>query len=321
MKTAGDAYIDTELGAWKDYVTKANRIDAAYVYATSMINGNPSFDGAGYITSVANGSGNNSGYGPVAYGGGEESKGRWYNASENGLNDTLWSGWKWVSKQNGTLYSIDHCTIDIERDVAFSAKKQDKLSRGESIDVKEVLNSRKAPETATGAIQTLVNTNLLFTETSLFLATPKSFWGQLFSREKTYIKPGTITIEEGAKPTNFTEELAATAFAKNGYNVIRRKTANDSGFRGVQTSDFIVEQLGKVEVYTPETVSIKNITDTIASKKDQASIIAVYIDKNPVVGNNKSEIAARVFGKPEAKPIQQIIFIQGDDLFSYTRKP
>ena len=69
MKAAGDAFTNTELGAWKEYVNKANRIDAAYTYATSAIASNPNFDGVGYLANVID-NGNNSGYGPVAMGGG-----------------------------------------------------------------------------------------------------------------------------------------------------------------------------------------------------------------------------------------------------------
>ena len=56
MKTATDAYLDTEQTAWDNYFDIATALDAAYNYA---INSNPSFDGAGYISQVAGGQGNN----------------------------------------------------------------------------------------------------------------------------------------------------------------------------------------------------------------------------------------------------------------------
>ena len=78
-----------------------------------------------------------------------------------------------------------------------------------------------------------------------------------------------------------------------------------------------METLGKVELYSPETQSIDNIIRTLVKKKSQSNILAINLEIDSIAV--RQEIANRLFGRPEANSIKQLLFIVGDKVFSYTR--
>ena len=238
-------------------------------------------------------------------------------ASKNGINSTLGKAWKWVSRQNDTLYSIDNCTNDANRQTDLAKLKYDRLGKGENIDVSEVKKTlQDVPETVTGAMKAAVSVDLAFIETVMILPKKPTFFNKIGFGKTNTPKVGKVVIETGAKYGQM-ETNAANVFGKNGYDVTIRVTANDKGIKGVQTSDFIVETFGKVELYSPVTDDITNITREIVKKKGQANILAVTLKTDSIAV--RQEIVNRVFGKPEAKSITRLLFIVEDKVFSYTR--
>jgi hypothetical protein len=113
-----------------------------------------------------------------------------------------------------------------------------------------------------------------------------------------------VVIEEGARP-DANELRAAQGLADIGYTPTLRATANDMGTQGVRTADLTLQNGQRVDVYTPTTTSIRNISENIAKKKDQAPIVMV---QSSLPSSQLESIAARVFGKPNAQPIHTIIF-------------
>lgn len=114
-------------------------------------------------------------------------------------------------------------------------------------------------------------------------------------------KTGTITFEKGSTP-NANEVRAGTALLGLGYDVVIKKEIN---LNKVRTPDFWVDGIGKVDVYTPKTVSSKNIINAIEKKDSQASSVLLQIDLS---GKDMSNIASRIWGKPNVKNINTIFF-------------
>ncbi|WP_445179369.1 hemagglutinin repeat-containing protein [Pseudomonas sp. McL0111] len=123
-----------------------------------------------------------------------------------------------------------------------------------------------------------------------------------------YSTPGTVTTEPGAIP-DANEEQAGQELSRLGYDVTYRATASSKGIQNERTSDLMIDGVGSIDVYTPRTTSIKSITRTIEHKSSQAS--GVYI-QGDFSQDEMSEVAGRMWGKPNAQSIKTIFFQKPD---------
>ena len=101
---------------------------------------------------------------------------------------------------------------------------------------------------------------------------------------------------------NAMEERAAQSFADKGYNVTRRA---ESKVDGTKTSDLHVDGLGKVEVYSPQSLSPDSIVRKLEYKRHQASMFMVQSD---ITFTKMEQISRRIFGKPDCKHIIHLYF-------------
>jgi len=320
----------TVVPAWLDYVKKVDELDSLFIAAVAHA-GDANFNAG---TWFANG-GSQDDYLYVALrttgeGGNQNNNTEnlgdrvpwWLNANKNGINYIVYDKiGKWAVSWVPGLYSISNATTEAGLQSELQKSHIRKLASGENISAQGLTNAKKAPESITNAVENFAYIDLAFVETALFLPAPRTLWNKLTFSTPTTPKTGKITIEAGAT-IDQAEMLAAEVFSKNGFDVTKRVTASQQRIHGVQTSDFIVETFGKVELYSPRSVNftekeITNITREIVKKKGQANIVAVQLNTDSVA--IRQGIANRVFNKPEADSITRILFIIDDKIFSYTR--
>ncbi|WP_226501603.1 hemagglutinin repeat-containing protein [Pseudomonas sp. MWU16-30322] len=132
-----------------------------------------------------------------------------------------------------------------------------------------------------------------------------------------YSTPGTVTMEPGAIP-DANEEEAGQELSRLGYDVTYRATASSKGIQKERTSDLMVDGVGSIDVYTPRTTSIKSILRTIEHKSSQAS--GVYI-QGDFSNDDMSEVAGRMWGKPNAQSIKTLFFQKPDGTIVRYNRP
>jgi len=135
--------------------------------------------------------------------------------------------------------------------------------------------------------------------------------------KKVKEKPGETSFEGRRRPSS-KEIAAAQAFADLGYDVVYREASGNLGINGVPTADLDVVGLGTVEVYSPEaTTSTANVLRMISGKKRQSVLILVQRDLSR---DEMSAMAARLWGKLDAKTIQTLFFQSpGQPLLRFNR--
>jgi filamentous hemagglutinin len=133
--------------------------------------------------------------------------------------------------------------------------------------------------------------------------------GTVYSVEDSnYIKSGQISVEPGADPdTN--EVRAGRGLSNIGYDVIHKVTASSQGIQGQRTADLHVGGLGSIDVYTPRNTSVTSILRAIEKKSSQAGGVFVQVDLSE---SDMSSIAARMWGKTNARNIKTIFFQRSD---------
>lgn len=117
-------------------------------------------------------------------------------------------------------------------------------------------------------------------------------------------RKGDVDIESKAKPDE-NEKIAGKVFAEHGYDVKHLATASDKGIHGQRTADLEVKGIGRVDVYTPKSLTSKTISKSIEKKDGQAPSIVIQGDISNV---NMYSTVNRVWGKPGAKQIETIFF-------------
>lgn len=127
---------------------------------------------------------------------------------------------------------------------------------------------------------------------------------------------GSIVVEEGARPkTN--EILGAEGFSSYGYNVKHLQTNSNKGISGKRTADYEIEGLGYVDECTPKVMTSKSISRRIEEKEGQSSVVLVQGDASQEV---MAQVAQRVWGKPNVKHINTILFKGSDGkIYQYNR--
>lgn len=129
---------------------------------------------------------------------------------------------------------------------------------------------------------------------------------------------GNVSIEPGASPDP-NELRAGQGLAGLGYDVAHQPTASSQGISNVRTADLSVRGVGQVDVYTPESGTSTNaIIRAIEKKADQATGVFVQADLSSA---DMASIAARTWGKPNAKSIQTLFFQRQDGTIVRFNRP
>ncbi|MCD1125589.1 hemagglutinin repeat-containing protein, partial [Jinshanibacter sp. LJY008] len=126
----------------------------------------------------------------------------------------------------------------------------------------------------------------------------------IISKAENALSKGQVTYEFGAKP-NGNELRAGSTFSELGYDVTYKATASDKGISGVRTPDLWVNGIGKVDVYTPQTVSLGNIVKAIEKKDSQTTAVLTQIDLSL---QDMQSMSSRLWGKPSVKNINTVFF-------------
>ncbi|RDT47571.1 hypothetical protein DXF93_29395, partial [Escherichia coli] len=123
-------------------------------------------------------------------------------------------------------------------------------------------------------------------------------------KAETALVKGQVTYEFGAKP-NTNELRAGNTFSELGYDVTYKTTASDRGISDVRTPDLWVNNIGKVDVYTPQTKNLGNIVKAIEEKDSQTTAVLTQIDLSL---QDMQSMSSRLWGKPSVKNINTLFF-------------
>jgi len=119
---------------------------------------------------------------------------------------------------------------------------------------------------------------------------------------------GNVTFEKGVRP--YPKELrAGQVLADHGYNVQFLLPANEKGKEHEHTADTLVEGVGRVEFYKPETNDVDNIVRMLIRKRKQAPALLVQADFDDVT---IELISSRLRGNPAARGLGKL-FVQKSD--------
>lgn len=105
-----------------------------------------------------------------------------------------------------------------------------------------------------------------------------------------------------------------------GYDIHVSLETSKKGISGLPTAEFNAQGFGKVDIYAPNNLNLKTISREIEKKVVQGqanSVVVVVPESFSKVDMYKS--AAAAFGKNkggEPIPLKQVIFSQGEKLFS-----
>jgi hypothetical protein len=128
-------------------------------------------------------------------------------------------------------------------------------------------------------------------------------------------RQGQISIEAGAEVSR-AELQAGRAFAGHGYDVTHLRTASSKGVSDVRTPDLSVGGIGPVDVLTPRALNSTSIARAIEGKAGQAPTVLIRAD---IPARQMHITARRVWGKPGAQGINEIIFEHNSQLTHFRR--
>ena len=117
---------------------------------------------------------------------------------------------------------------------------------------------------------------------------------------------GRVTVLFHTNP-NTNELKAADILSGAGFDVTFVRTASSEGIKNVRTGDVDIVGIGRADIYTPlPTSGPTAISRAIEKKNTQAPTIIIQATLSQ---ETRTEISNRVWGKPEAQAIKEIIFV------------